>query len=182
LFFSTIIRGASNETDLSAVGRTAQKNARFSGAHEDARRQGGDSRAPRQGTPQLKRVNPRALPRLTFRRSQRLAGSAEFALALRARPVHNSPHFQVFRPLSEAGPRLGIIVGKRFIARSVDRSRVKRLIRECFRTRRPGLPQADYVVRVRNPVKMIDVAMLRSELEGLLGLAPSVQPALPAKD
>jgi ribonuclease P protein component len=111
-----------------------------------------------------------------------LAGSADFALALRARPVHTSPHFQVFRPLSEAGPRLGIIVGKRFVARSVDRSRLKRLIRECFRTRRLDLPQADYVVRVRNPVKVMNTPALLAELEGLLQLTPPMQAALLVKD
>jgi ribonuclease P protein component len=115
-------------------------------------------------------VNPRAAPRLRFRRSQRLLAAAEFALALRARPVEVSPHFQVFRPHNERGPRLGIIVGKRYVARSVDRNRLKRLIRECFRTRRFELPPADYVVRVRNPVTVMDAPALRRELEVLLQL------------
>lgn len=116
-------------------------------------------------------MNLRAAPRLRFRRAQRLSTAADFTLALRARPIEVSAHFQVFRPHSERGPRLGIIVGKRFIRRSVDRSWIKRLIRECFRTRRFELPPADYVVRVRNPVKVMDATLLRSELESLLHLA-----------
>lgn len=124
-------------------------------------------------------MNPRADSRLRFRRPQRVLAAAEFTLALRARPVEVSAHFQLFRPHNERGPRLGIIVGKRFIARSVDRNRVKRLIRECFRTRRFELPPADYVVRVRNPVKSMDASALRTELENLLQLAPK---KLPGRD
>ena len=116
-------------------------------------------------------MNPQAGSRLTFRRSQRLLTAVEFALALRARPVEVSQHFQVFRPSSERGPRVGVIVGKRFIPRAVDRNRLKRLIRECFRTRRFELAPADYVVRVRNPLKVIDAPALRRELESLLQIA-----------
>jgi ribonuclease P protein component len=113
-------------------------------------------------------VNPRAAPRLGFRRAQRLQLATEFARALRVRPVEASAHFQVFRAPNPPGPRLGVIVGKRFVARSVDRSRVKRLVRECFRTRKFDLPPADHVVRVKSPLKVMDMAALRGELEALL--------------
>jgi ribonuclease P protein component len=115
-------------------------------------------------------VNPRAAPRLRFRRAQRLLLATEFALALRARPVEASPHFQLFNPRHERGPRLGIIVGKRFVPHAVDRNRIKRLVRECFRHRRFELPPGDYVVRVRNPVTGMDAPALRAELLGLLKL------------
>jgi ribonuclease P protein component len=115
-------------------------------------------------------VNSRAAPRLCFRRAQRLLLATEFAHALRARPVEASLHFQLFNPRNGQGPRLGIIVGKRFIPHSVDRNRIKRLIRECFRHRRFELPPADYVVRVRNPLRVTDATALRAELLGLLKL------------
>jgi ribonuclease P protein component len=121
-------------------------------------------------------VTLRGAPRLRFGRSQRLLTAAEFACALAARPAEVSTHFQLFRPHNGGGPRLGIIVGKRFIARAVDRSKVKRVIRECFRTRRVELAAADYVVRVRTPVRVIHPASLRAELELLLKLAPKQLP------
>ncbi len=121
-------------------------------------------------------MNPRGAPRLRFGRTQRLLTAAEFASALAARPVEVSAHFQLFRPHNGGGPRLGIIVGKRFIARAVDRSKVKRVIRECFRTRRVELAPADYLLRVRIPVQVINQAALRAELEQLLKLAPKLLP------
>lgn len=48
------------------------------------------------------------------------------------------------------GPRLGLIVGKRFLRRAVDRNRAKRMIRESFRQAR-DLPAMDIVVRVAVP-------------------------------
>ncbi|MEJ0048879.1 MAG: ribonuclease P protein component [Rhodospirillales bacterium] len=68
-----------------------------------------------------------------FAAAQRLSLPAEFALALRARPVALGKHFQVFRPSTGQGARLGIVVGKRFVRRAVDRAAVKRLVREMFR-------------------------------------------------
>ena len=109
-------------------------------------------------------------PRLTFRRVLRLGNAADFNEALRARPVSSGPHFQVFRLPGGSGARLGIIVGKRFVARAVDRSKLKRMIRELFRTRRFELSASDHVVRVRNAIPTVDTTSLRLEMEGLLGL------------
>lgn len=115
--------------------------------------------------------------RLLFRRAQRLSLPAEFAHALRARPIAVSPHFQVFRPQVSGRARLGVVVGKRFVRRSVDRNAVKRLIRELFRTRRFELTKNDVVVRVRNPIPLIGLAAtkvaLRAELMKLLDIGKS---------
>jgi ribonuclease P protein component len=109
-------------------------------------------------------------PRLTFRRVLRLGDAADFGAALHARPVSAGPHFQVFRSPSRVGARLGIIVGKRFVSRAVDRNKLKRMIREMFRTRRYDLAASDHVVRVRDSIRSADTASLRVELENLLGL------------
>jgi len=47
-------------------------------------------------------------------------------------------------------PRLGLAVPKRVVRRAVDRSRIKRLIRESFRHHRQELPPVDIVVSVRS--------------------------------
>lgn len=51
-------------------------------------------------------------------------------------------------PNREGYPRLGMIVAKRLLARAVDRNRVKRCIRECFRLVLPELPACDFLVRL----------------------------------
>lgn len=54
------------------------------------------------------------------------------------------------RPNQAGYPRLGMIIAKRILARSVDRNRVKRCIRESFRAARAELPACDFVVRLLN--------------------------------
>ena len=54
------------------------------------------------------------------------------------------------RPNQAGIPRLGMIVAKRILARSVDRNRVKRCIRESFRAAMAELPACDFVVRLLN--------------------------------
>jgi ribonuclease P protein component len=106
-------------------------------------------------------------PRLTFRHAQKLVTPAEFAQGLRAKPAAVSAHFQIFRLASGRGTRLGIVVGKRFVARSVDRNRIKRLMREVFRTTRAQLLPMDNILRARSPIVVLDVGALRAEIDGL---------------
>jgi ribonuclease P protein component len=117
-------------------------------------------------------------PGFRFRRAQRLSLPAEFALALRARPIAVSAHFQMFSSriphvtdaasALPAAARLGVVVAKRLVRRAVDRNAVKRLVRELFRTLAPGLARRDYVVRVRNPMRALRQPALRTELRNEL--------------
>lgn len=52
------------------------------------------------------------------------------------------------RPNEVGFPRLGMVIAKRILARSVDRNRVKRCIRESFRATQADLPACDFVVRL----------------------------------
>lgn len=52
------------------------------------------------------------------------------------------------RPNQVGYPRLGMVIAKRLLARAVDRNRVKRCVRECFRQAMPELPACDFVVRL----------------------------------
>lgn len=51
------------------------------------------------------------------------------------------------RPNELGHARLGMIVSRRLFSRSVDRNRMRRLIRETFRLSANGLPALDLVVR-----------------------------------
>ncbi|MGB7757872.1 MAG: ribonuclease P protein component [Salinisphaera sp.] len=64
----------------------------------------------------------------------------------------------------EEHARLGLALAKRRIRRSVDRSRVKRVIRESFRNVRPDLPATDIVVLARSRTATIDNASLTAQL------------------
>ena len=66
--------------------------------------------------------------------------------------------------------RLGLVVGKRAIARAHARNRVKRIIRDRFRRQRLRLGGIDLVVRVLGPVSAPELHqrldVLFADLEG----------------
>lgn len=70
---------------------------------------------------------------------------------------------------SPTGPRLGLIIAKRFLPRAVDRNHLKRLIRESFRAQRPELPPTDIIVRLmRRPARKVsagEVATLFGKMQ-----------------
>ncbi len=87
-----------------------------------------------------------------------------FAQPLRA----GDRYFQVLaRPRPCGGSRLGLAIAKKQLRRAVDRNRIKRLVREFFRTR--VLPQEgpalDYVVMARAAARDADNATLFHSLE-----------------
>ena len=49
--------------------------------------------------------------------------------------------------------RLGLIVGKKAVSKASARNRIKRVIRDRFRTAQNELPPVDIVVRVVGPVQ-----------------------------
>jgi ribonuclease P protein component len=63
-------------------------------------------------------------------------------------------------------PRFGVIVPKRIVQRSVDRSRLKRILREWFRHNRERLAGQDCVIRLTNPQR--DEGALLEEVERLI--------------
>ena len=68
--------------------------------------------------------------------------------------------------LSDA--RLGLVVGKKLLKRSVDRNRIKRIIREQFRLLRPDLPVCDLVVRLAVKPGQIDNKLVVADFLALL--------------
>lgn len=75
----------------------------------------------------------------------------------------------LFRNKQENEPaRLGIVAGRHAVPGSVDRSLMKRTIREVFRNKRSGMGCVDVVVRVRRQADRGKIAEARHELEKLL--------------
>lgn len=71
------------------------------------------------------------------------------------------------QPNAAAGARLGIIAGRKAIARAVDRNRSKRLVREVFRATREALETLDVIVVCRQAVPRGGNTLARRELEQL---------------
>lgn len=78
----------------------------------------------------------------------------------------NAPPFLLLAIPGQAA-RLGIVVGKRFLARAVDRNYIKRLLRESFRRWRGALPPVDLVVMLRQRIQGLDRNKLLTQIEAL---------------
>jgi ribonuclease P protein component len=67
--------------------------------------------------------------------------------------------------------RLGIMVAKRVARRAVDRSLLKRLVRETFRRQQQELAGFDVLVRPRRTLSRDEVKAASKELRALLRAA-----------
>ena len=67
------------------------------------------------------------------------------------------------------GARLGLVVAKRFLRRSVDRNLMRRVVREVFRNKHSDLPSKDFIVRLAvKPTLPLDRRALADEVRRLL--------------
>ena len=78
-------------------------------------------------------------------------------------------HYRVRAAEEATGARLGVVVAKRLLRRSVDRNLVKRLARESFRIMRCRLRAYDFVLRLSTKPVPLDRRVLAEEIRGLLG-------------
>ena len=60
-----------------------------------------------------------------------------------------------------------MVVSKKNIPRSVERNRIKRLIRESFRKARSQLPQLDIVVLIRRGLDGLPNLIISSKMDAL---------------
>jgi len=88
--------------------------------------------------------------RYTFPRSARLLSKFQYQQVFRHAIKSADDCFTVLaNPASEKNVRLGLAISKKMVARSVDRNRLKRLIRESFRLNRTKMRDLDLVVMAR---------------------------------
>jgi ribonuclease P protein component len=109
----------------------------------------------------------------TFPKRYRLTKTDEYSSVFGFRKALKSPHFLLhyrIRTAEEAaGARLGLVVAKRFLHRSVDRNLIRRLAREHFRMLRCRLPSLDLILRLAAKPKALDRRVLAEEIRELLG-------------
>jgi len=93
-------------------------------------------------------VTPQPDPRATLSRRQRLLKTSDFKAVYGARARTGDGHVVVYaRPNGLAVTRLGVSVGRR-CGGSVQRNRIKRLLREAFRQARAAFPAGYDIVVV----------------------------------
>lgn len=123
------------------------------------------------------------MPALAFGQDRRLRRHDEFVRAQRLGRRVNTPHFVLLvsardapeAPVSIPGAapmpaRLGLVVSRK-VGGAVQRNRVKRLCRECFRAWPDLLPAGvDLVVIARPGAETLGLARVRSEWQGVASL------------
>ena len=108
-----------------------------------------------------------------FPKYYRLTKTDEFSSVFGFWKALKSKHFLLLYRLRTAeevpGARLGLVVAKRFLRRSVDRNLIRRLAREHFRLMRCKLPSRDLILRLAAKPDALDRRALAQEIQGLLG-------------
>lgn len=66
---------------------------------------------------------------------------------------------------SPLAARLGISIARKAVANATARNRIKRQVRESFRSHRARLPAVDIVVQAKPPASVMDNPGLRRSLE-----------------
>jgi ribonuclease P protein component len=117
----------------------------------------------------------RAVAAAAFPKHYRLIRTDEYSSVFGFRRALKSRHFLLhYRPREAdklAGARLGLVVAKRFLRRSVDRNLVRRLAREQFRLLRSRLRSSDFVLRLAAKPLPIDRKAMAQEINGLFNRA-----------
>ncbi|HLI18435.1 MAG TPA: ribonuclease P protein component [Rhodanobacteraceae bacterium] len=96
----------------------------------------------------------------------RLRRAADFLALQRATGRWQGKHFALRWIESPQGfARLGLAVSRKVSKRAVERNRIKRVVRESFRSERKGLPPLDVLVIACNSAAETDNTALRADLE-----------------
>jgi ribonuclease P protein component len=99
----------------------------------------------------------------------RLRGAAQFAAVLRGGRRFEGKRLELIAvPATGAVGRVGYVIASRHLKRAIDRNRLKRMLREAVRARRPAMNAFDLVVRLRAACAPADVATAAAEAARLL--------------
>ena len=114
-------------------------------------------------------IDGRAHPqRLTLPAQRRLRRKPDFeAVYARGRRMGNGFFGVTARVNDEGRPRLGLAVASKMAGGSVERNRIRRVVRESFRLHQHELPAVDIVVSARPRARGAANRELRAQIEEL---------------
>ena len=111
--------------------------------------------------------------RLTLPAQRRLRRKSDFEAAYaRGRRFGNGFFAVTAKPNDIGGPRLGLAVSVKNAGSSVERNRLRRIIRESFRLHQHELPAVDLVVSARGRAREAAGAELHASLVALWKKVP----------
>lgn len=104
-------------------------------------------------------------------RNRRLCNAEAFAAVFRFQHQASSLHLQIYaKPNELSYSRIGLIVSKKVERRAVKRNKIKRLLRETFRTfqKQSDAVDMDWVMRLKRPVSRREAAQVVAEIKLLM--------------
>jgi ribonuclease P protein component len=106
-----------------------------------------------------------------------LRGAAAFARLFRQGRRIEAEHLQLLA-VPAAGPigQVGYVIGKQQLKLAVDRNRLKRMLREAVRLRRPALDRFDVVLRLRRGCPQAAIPAVGAEAARLLDALTAAGP------
>jgi ribonuclease P protein component len=142
-----------DETDVSAQRTQAQAEARLPGPHGDASRPRDPQAAPRPRAEAAVGLTPRATSSTLVQRRHRLSRSRDFDAVYRQGKSVSTRFLVLYwferHDDREEAPRVGIAVPRK-VGGAVVRNKVKRRLREAWRSHLERIPQGrDYVLVAR---------------------------------
>jgi ribonuclease P protein component len=159
--------GNGNEAYVSTIQNATRSKTWISRAGPHAWRTQGSSQSARQRSASSWVVAASA-KRFGLGAGRRLRQKADFERLLRQGARRSFDGFTFYLERREAGgARLGMLVSRKHAARSTDRNRIKRCIREAFRMEHEGLGPLDLLVRP--PYGVRPSARMISRLREMLG-------------
>jgi ribonuclease P protein component len=112
---------------------------------------------------------PRNARKQGFSRRHRFAARGSFAPVLRSpRKLRGALAVIHVAPASTAVSRLGVALTRRLVRSSVDRNRIKRLVREAFRLHPAKHAGVDCVVMLRSRFEATQLVPMNTEIRALL--------------
>ncbi|MGN7833081.1 ribonuclease P protein component [Pseudoxanthomonas sp. 22568] len=111
-----------------------------------------------------------------FPRHARVRTGAEYARVFEQSRRTSDPLLSLHWLAGEQPARLGMAVSRKVDRRAVGRNRIKRQLREQFRSLRSQLPGGDYVVVARPPAAAASNAQLRATFLRVLTRAGALPP------
>ena len=105
---------------------------------------------------------------LSFKREHRLLHKHDFQVVFdEATRVVVPPFTLLFRENRLGFTRLGMVIGKKAVNHSVDRNRIRRIIRESFRLSCRRLPEVDLIILARHDIKTFPTTDLTKKVSKL---------------